>query len=260
MKHYRFSIDDNIRFFQDIAEKNYRSVFDNPFLGFLRSLHRGYGTKVHLNLFYEKEGFRLSQMPDRYRAEWEKASDWLKMSFHSLAEQPVDPYKHADAQTVRRDCELVHKEIIRFAGEKSLSPFTTIHYVHATREGCRALRQCGIKGLVGLFGVGSQVRRSYSLPMETCRYMKTHNFYKDEKTGLYYIRNDMILNNVDRRDIPELLSLKAQEDFLEIMIHEQYFYRDYPWYQPDFRDKVKRAVSWLTKHGYTSVFLEDILD
>jgi hypothetical protein len=69
---YRLSVDDNIRCLRDIAANSdaYRSIFDNPYLNVYRELHETYGTKVHLNLFYRTDGFDLSQMPDKFKAEW----------------------------------------------------------------------------------------------------------------------------------------------------------------------------------------------
>ena len=41
------------------------------------------------------------------------------------------------------------------------------------------------------------------------------------------------------------------------MIHEQYFYPDYVAYEPDYRDRVERAIQWVTKRGYKPVFFEE---
>jgi hypothetical protein len=41
------------------------------------------------------------------------------------------------------------------------------------------------------------------------------------------------------------------------MIHEQYFYPDYVAYEPDYRDRVERAIRWVTKRGYKPVFFGD---
>ncbi len=258
MNYYRFSIDDNIRFLQDLTHMRCASLFDHPFLAMLQSLHDELGAKIHLNLFYQTDGFCLAQMPDCYRAQWEDAADWLRLSFHSRAEDPPSPYAVADAQTLRRDCQQVQQEIVRFAGRASLSPYTTVHYVAATREGVLALRECGVKGLVGLFGTGDAVERSYHLPLSACRYLKTHSFFHDADTQLDFIRNDLILNLFPLEEIPSLLEQKQQQTFMEIMIHEQYFYPDYAAYQPDYAEKVRCALSWLTAHGYQACFLEEL--
>ena len=79
MKNFTFTVDDNIRVFKEICVGNYGSLFDHPYLGMYKRLHERYGVKVQLNLFFECEGFCLSDMTDRYKGEWEANSDWLKI-------------------------------------------------------------------------------------------------------------------------------------------------------------------------------------
>jgi hypothetical protein len=48
-----------------------------------------------------------------------------------------------------------------------------------------------------------------------------------------------------------------QAEIMELMIHEQYFYSDYRAYEPDYRQRVERALDWVTQHGYKSVFYDE---
>jgi len=116
---YRLSLDDNILFLKDIAEHaaSYASLFDNPYLAFLKEVHDRYGTKIHLNIYYQTEGFNLSQMTDKFRNEWKAHSGWLRLSFHALQNKPDNPYANAGYDEVKRDFEMVKAEIRRFAGE-----------------------------------------------------------------------------------------------------------------------------------------------
>jgi hypothetical protein len=41
------------------------------------------------------------------------------------------------------------------------------------------------------------------------------------------------------------------------MIHEQYFYPDYVAYEPDYRQRVERAIDWVSGHGYKPVFYDE---
>lgn len=143
MKQYRFSLDDNILVFKDIAENDYSSIFENKYLNLLKSVHAKFGTKIQLNVYYETDGFNLSAMPDKYKAEWERVSDWLKLSFHAYSDD--ERYAGCSYEKMKRDCELVQNEIIRFAGEKSLSHYTTLHYISCSREGVDAMIDCGIR-------------------------------------------------------------------------------------------------------------------
>lgn len=145
---YRFSLDDNIFLFADLSEQTYASLFDQPYLKFLRELHSEYGAKIQLNCYFETEGFCLRDMSGKYREEWEENADWLRLSFHARKDDPPNPYAEADYQELYQDCNMVQEEIRRFAGEKTLDLYTTLHYCQAAPEGVRALRDCGIKGLV----------------------------------------------------------------------------------------------------------------
>ena len=154
---YRLSIDDNIWFLRDLHQDNPASLFDNAYLAFLKNVHETYGTKIHLNLFYETEGFDLSQLSDRYKAEWKANADWLRLSFHALGEFPDQPYINAGYDKVKADCTLVDEQIKRFAGKDSMGPLTTIHWGEATKEGVRAVKDAGYNGLLGYFGVYDEV-------------------------------------------------------------------------------------------------------
>ena len=97
-----FTVDDNIRFLKELNGQQYPSIFSHPYLAMYRRLHEKYGLKVQLNLFYEADGFDLSQMTDKYRDEWLENSDWLKLSFHSRREN-VEPYRSSGYREVYED-------------------------------------------------------------------------------------------------------------------------------------------------------------
>jgi hypothetical protein len=44
---------------------------------------------------------------------------------------------------------------------------------------------------------------------------------------------------------------------MEVMIHEQYFQRGSPWYEPDVEERVITTLEWLKKNGYKPVFYEE---
>ena len=139
---FRFSSDDNIIFLSDITahRDEYTSIFDNPYLAVYKKAHDLYGAKVHLNLFYEFDDearslfsekrpyFNLSMMTDKFREEFKRNSDWLKLAFHSKSEFPDNPYANATAEKITEDCIRVHREIIRFAGPECISNTTTTHF------------------------------------------------------------------------------------------------------------------------------------
>ena len=254
--YFCFTVDDNVRFLRELTESNMASLFEHPYLAMYRRLHERYDLKVQLNLFYEDEHFDLSRMTDRYRDEWAACADWLKLSFHSRLEN-VCPYVESDYQEVFDDCAAVHREILRFAGEKSLGKTTTIHYCRTTTEGLRALTDNGVRGLLGLYGTADAPRLSYQTTEEDGNVIRQGGLVSDG--SFTYGGIDVILNERKMEQILTTLQGLVGRETVKLMIHEQYFYPDYVRYQPDFEQKLAVAFGYLGENGYTPAFFEDWL-
>ena len=153
-----FYIDDVIWCMRDIARKKPASIFDTPFMAALKKSHEDYGMTVQLNLFYRtdffygSDEFTLSEMPDDYKAEWAANADWLRLAFHAKQEFPDYPYVNANYEDVYKDCSTVLNEIRRFAGEQSISYAQVPHWLPISKDGCRALYDCGIRVLKPTWG------------------------------------------------------------------------------------------------------------
>ena len=273
---YRLSSDDNIIFLANINKNKdvYKSIFDDPYLSVYKKAHDLYGTKVHLNIYYsmpehpdfseKRNYFDLSMMTDKFKSEWEDNSEWLKLNFHAYADKPDKPYIASDYNSVRDDCERVIKEIKRFAGEKTLSEETTIHWGATTKEGVKAVRDSGIRVLAGYFKIeGANTVVSYHYPKSLVRYLESRDFWYDRRLGMYYAKIDNVLNLHTPKEIEGLMNVlfvdKQRSGFVEIMIHEEYFYKDYVAYLPDFAERVFTACRFLFEKGYKSSFLADVL-
>ena len=263
---YRFSLDDNIWFLKDINSNSgtYRSIFDNMYLGFLKQVHDTFGTKIHVNIYYQTDGFNLSQMTAKYRSEWKDNADWLHLSFHALQNDPDRPYITAGYDEVRRDCEMVKEQISRFAGEEVMGPVTTLHWGAATIDGCRALRDCGYKALAGYFVVEKEKEPvSYYLSEDKKLNLSKRIAWKDTSEDIIFSRINIVINSYKLDEIvPYLDAIKNdphRSAFMEVMIHEQYFHPTYVAYQPDFREKVIKTIRWVTDNGYKPAFLNEVL-
>ncbi|OJV17479.1 MAG: hypothetical protein BGO21_13515 [Dyadobacter sp. 50-39] len=262
--HYRLSIDDNIWFLRDIQQNKdrYASLFENPYLGFLKEINADYGTKIHLNLFYQTDGFNLSEFTDQYKNEWKANADWLRLSFHALQEFPDMPYVNAGYDEVKRDCDLIMNEIRRFAGEEVMRSVTTIHWGEATADGSRAMRDAGYVGQVGYFNVDDdQYSASYYLTVPQRRHLKNRFVWRDTEQDITFVRASIVIDAKKLEAIrPHLDSHEKnghKPPYLDLLVHEQYFYPFYFNYQPDFRDKIRTAVQWAKDHGYTPQFLSE---
>ena len=275
-KGFRLSVDDNLLFFADLTEKtSCRSIFENPYLTMYRELHEETGVKVHLNLFYQtgdlsyfsgnRSYFDLSRMTDRFKEEWEENADWLKLSFHSREEfmRPV-PYGDVEPEVIAGDAGKTMGEIRRFAGEKSLSEATTVHCCGCPIENLRALRDEGVRIFTGFVGEEGKVELTYCYPKEVGDRLSKRHFWVDTAEGIALARIDSILNGVPPTKVLERMEqiweTKQDAHFLEVMIHEQYFYSDYRHYIPEFREMLRTACRFLMEHGYHGQGLSEIFE
>ncbi len=256
MKTFCFTVDDNIRFLKELTESAYKSLFDHPYMAVYKRLHEAFDLKVQLNLFYRMEGFDLSQMTAAYYEEWRGNAHWLKLSFHSAWEN-VRPYERSGYDEVYRDCRAVHEQICRFASPATLADTTTIHYCCTTPAGTQALADNGVRGLLGLYGTAEQPCLSYEVGEDTASRIRAGEILR--VNGIAHAPIDIVLNGCSKEAIPERLAGLTHRDTVWVMIHEQYFYEDYKWYQPDFEDKLHAAFACLTKAGYHSRFFEELL-
>ena len=265
---YGFNIDDNIFFLRDIARKRYASLFDCFYLEGLRKIHREYGTKFQLNVYYsdgleytdEKE-FTLRDFPDRYKGEWRDNSDWLKLAFHAYANKPDRPYQYAAPEKMISDFDLVTEQIIRFAGEETYGIMNNIHW-DLNPSAFKPLAEKGVR-VLGAYFAKTQNGWDIHLGLDDTRsqYLSTHDMLKDFDSGIVFCKNDLICNSTPLDQIvPTLESLASDPNTAEIMdilTHEQYFWPFYEQYLPDHFQRLERTISWLTEHGYQPVLWND---
>lgn len=273
---YRLFSDDNILFLADINEHKdeYTSIFDNPYLAIYKKAHDLYGAKVVINLFYEfcgdakkcfsndRPDFDLSMMTDKFRDEFRANGDWLKLSFHAKNELPNKPYANASAEEITRDCMQVNREILRFAGPEVFSDCATIHFAETTEEGTRALRSMGYLALEGDF-VLTSCMCGYHYPEEMVTHIMNRDFYYDTDIDMFFCRTDIVLNgSINEKNmekIRELIQSPTEGGYMDILIHEQYYYEDYKYHKPDFEARILEPCKLLFENGYKGEFISDII-
>ena len=269
-----FFIDDAIWFLRDIARMRPKSLFDNPFLKPLKEYHDRYGLKLQINLFYRTDffygmdEFSLREVPDAYKAEWQANKDWLKLGFHSLQEFPDYPWVNIDYADVKKLFGMIKGEIDRFAGEGVFTTALVPHWCPMSKEGCRALKDCGIRLMECSVGPryrydGDRNRLPYghALRLENNR-KPSYRYLVDGDTGMAFkhLFNDApVLNLVD---VPTLKADTAKllgREHLVFSTHEQYFFKDYLAYQPDYMEKVMVMCEMMRANGFRFIFLEDLV-
>ncbi|MBQ2714960.1 MAG: hypothetical protein IJF76_04965, partial [Clostridia bacterium] len=276
---YRISSDDNVIFLQDITKNKdvYKSIFDNPYLAVYKKAHDLYGAKVHINLFYEfddqarslfsspREYFNLSMTTDKFKEEFTKNSDWLKLSFHAYSEFPDKPYEHATREKITSDCIKVVKEIIRFAGPDSLSDTLTVHWGEANRECVRGLRSLGIKNFAAYFDPDDNgdyiVSYYHKENLKLCNHVHERDFFYDKREDAFFAKIDCVSNIGTLSEAMERVKNASTNPhtggFVSVMIHEQYFHDDYINYEPDFEARVLEPAKYLYERGYRGAHVTD---
>ncbi|MHB8901834.1 MAG: hypothetical protein ACYC6Y_24020 [Thermoguttaceae bacterium] len=260
---YRFSIDDNSFFLRDIAQKQYRSLFDCFYTKMLRDLHEKYGVKFTVNIYYTTgEDFSLPQFPDRYRGEWRDNSDWMKLAFHAYANEPARPYQDAPPEKLIADLDLVAGEIRRFAGEEAYAPPTVIHWGMTRPTAFKPLFERGVRVLSGYFRKGAAgYDVNYLWDDVHSEYLSVRDAWKDFDSGIVFSRVDIICNNVPADRIVSTLEPQAKDpntaEIIDLFTHEQYFWPFYQNYIPDHPKRLDVAIRWVTENGYQPVFFHE---
>ena len=264
---YALGVDDVILCLKNIWQNQDRftSLFDDPFLATYRDLHETFGTHVHMHVYYQTVdgSFNLSMFPDKYKAEFRANADWLRFSFHALADEPDSPYKNATYEQVMHEGQLVAKELARFAGSEVTDRFTSQHWADSALPGTRAFRDLGFSALDAYFIFDEQgnPQVSYYLNAEQARHAATRDLWIDTKENIVFVKDDIVLNSHRPERIEQRLDAILQRPdhaFMYLLIHEQYFYPDYRHYLPDYRERLFCGVEWCVRNGYRSVWVDDI--
>ncbi|NLD88594.1 MAG: hypothetical protein GX633_10130 [Clostridiales bacterium] len=274
-KKYSLSVDDNIFFLCDITKNKdiYTSIFDNPYLAVYKKAHDLYGAKVRINLFYSIDEkyedvfgkFNLSMMTDKFKCEWVANSDWLHLAFHSYNEFPDRPYLTTSYEKIINDYRLIIGEIKRFAGEECIERATTFHWGASNRTGVRAVRAQGIGLLMGYLDYdkdGNSFVSYYLTPKEIDK-ANVYGFWKDHSEDMIFGKIDCVLNTAQPAEniakLEKSLLKYPKKGFIELMIHEQYFYPFYVAYMENYAERILTACEWCVNHGYTASFASDVV-
>ena len=307
-KKYFFSfIDDAIWIFRDLTRQRPASLFDHPFFAILKNAHERWGLKTQINLFYRTDyyygmdEFDLSQVTDAYKPEFEAASSWLKLGFHSYQEFPDYPHVNSSYEDIYKLFNMIRDEVIRFAGEKSFAKGVVPHWVPVSFDGCRALKDCGAElvcvtvgdtkefdgnfdslpyGHAGRFlqdrkpetKLFTRITKDVAITNSICGYNhfsdpalfdndKVLEYVVDEKTGLKFKKLDdnFDLNNYTVPEIREELTRRKEDTLICIGNHEQYFFKDYFNYEPDYADRIYEMARILLEEEHReSIFIEDL--
>lgn len=205
-----FSIDDVVAVFVDLTENasTYTSIFDNPMLAFLQTMHKKYGMVTSLYCFYESYdgGFDLSMATTRFAAEFAQNANWLRVGFHARGD--ATRYASLPPRQAALDQAAALDALAAICGRASIDRMIRLHYYDATAETVAALAE-GSMGIQGLLASNNPADVNYSLPQEQKDQLYRQDLYTDE-SGLLYTPTDLWLDEVEDA-APALAALCAAD-------------------------------------------------
>lgn len=274
---YNFFIDDNSFFWTDIIREKPESLFDHFYLNFLQQMHRRYGTRFTLNLFYRNDHdfCELKDFPECYKGEFADNADWLRMSWHAYSEFPDRPYQNAPAEKVAADYDLIKSEVCRFAGAESFIPPVAAHWSMIRPDGMAELVKRGARVMTSQFinpktGINEDQRAvhlcdiGFFQNLRECLYLSQHQMLYDFNAAMLYLRGTLICNYWTPAEIAEIIDntvkTSPNHDILSLETHEQYTFPGYFNYLPDHTERMESAIRRATELGYKPVwFAEGVL-
>jgi hypothetical protein len=239
------SIDDVINTLEDITKNQYKSIFHQPILAFLKNLHNEYGTVFSLYCFYEKDAWNLSQMTDKFIDEFTKASDWLKLSFHGKNYSSRYDDESIKPEQALEDCKQAINEIIRFAGEASIDTIPRIHFCSGKIKSAQKWRDYMLKGFLG--ADDDRKDNLYLDEVQRQELIKYGDWY-DVKENLYNLKTHIRLEFV-KDPYFELEQINTNTEFIDqqkkfiIFTHEQYLNKK------EMQAKLLQVCSWANKNN-----------
>ncbi|MBD5189861.1 MAG: hypothetical protein HDS95_06240 [Bacteroidales bacterium] len=127
-----FSLDD-VEVFGDLIrnQQDYDSLFQHPFMAFLQELHQEYGLRITLYTYWhfgDDSYNRLGDMPLKYKNDFRKASDWLRIGYHSSRAEFDSLVSVADFCDSFNN---VNTAIAQFADSSMIASTLRFHYFFA---------------------------------------------------------------------------------------------------------------------------------
>jgi hypothetical protein len=249
---YHCALDDTIDVLEEINERadQIQSIFDVEVMAQIKVFHEQYGAKFSLYLFYEKMGgFNLSQMTDKFIDEWQSNSDWLRLSFHSKTKHPKITeyylYDERDYQTAKNDFEMIKKEILRFAGEKSWDNYPRTHFWSGNRETVRAWRDCGVDGMFFSYPGFSALY----FDDEQLKALWEKDYWFDPDTQMLFIATNVKLPCMTVDEVVKDLATLGNRKIIEI------FADDYNLIE--LKEHMETAIRWAVENGYRPAFYDE---
>lgn len=186
------SLDDQIAALEDLNthKDTYKSIFNNTLFNQLKTLHEKYGCAFTLYLFNQNSakggsGFKLSDMTNKYYDEFTANAHWLKFGFHSAYSDTYSA-ELTDNELIA-NIKVVHTQINRFAGYKSVDRVTRFGYFSANKSAINTAIQSGL--ITGCYTADDNRTSNVGLTDLERNAVNTAGEYYDIENNVMYYRS-----------------------------------------------------------------------
>lgn len=178
------SFDDVANCFANLKNKSYKSLYDEPFFGWLRNLHDQYGAKFSLYAYNTD----LQGVPGTYAAEFAAASDWLKIGLHADHSGNSTGFSTYDQGKAAWNTFVGYVKTITGTTD-SIDRMPRLHYYAGSQAALEGMQdaECGALG----FLAADDNRNSYYFSSAVSEGLYNSNHITDLNNGLVFLNTDM---------------------------------------------------------------------
>lgn len=245
---FHLSFDDVIACLEDISINEYKSIFDNSFFAWLKSLHNQYGCVISLYVYYENDDFSLTQCTDNYLDEFRENGDWLRFGFHARNGAMSYNENAIYYDYIKTICELE-----RIVGSEQIDNVIRIHGFEGKKEEIADLVKADQQPIIGLLTADDN-RLSYYLDERRNSFIYCHDELEDEELGLKFASTDMRIEYIssieDKIEELQTDSWNNQLGDLVIFSHEWAI-------NTKTKYKIEKLCDYARNNGYNMLFFED---
>lgn len=245
MRYIHFSVDDVIGWLEELDD--YSTLFHHPRFQFLKSIHERYGAVVTLELFYRKEGFNLSYVTPRFKDEFEKNSNWLRMAFHGYDSQ--SNYFEIPSIQAKEHYQLVTNAIMTFASQSNIDSIPRTHFFSGTLENVRIWYDSSPR-VHGFLTSDDEREHMLYLNKEQRQSLHDTAYYFDQTEQLHFVKSQPRLENWTN-PVHDLNNLNKLMTRLAFFTHEQNW-------SPAIETKIEALCEWGITKGYRFAFPMDV--
>lgn len=183
---FHFSFDDTMVCLKNLTDDaKYESVFDEPFLNLLQTMHNNYGAKFSLYAYNDN----LKNVTSKYKDELRSACKWLKFGIHSTSHNERF-FKTATYEQGKKQWNIFVNEIVRITGSTmSIDRMPRLHYWEGCEDAMLGMRDAN-SGALGFLS-GDHTYPSYYLSKEKHLYAYNHDHIIDYKNGFVFVATDL---------------------------------------------------------------------